>query len=102
MRNYKGYVAVDWMEACLQIRSVDFLMGALLGTIHPVIMCYKVFRRKYDAMEPRIRREFELVHGARLGPALVVSHVQLMWRSWLSDQVGSENHLPLPDFCPPT
>jgi hypothetical protein len=99
MRNYKGYMTVDWMEARLQIFRVACLMGALLGTTHPVIMCYKVFLRKYDTMDPRIRREFELVHGARLGPDLMVFHVQLMWCSWLSDQIGSETHLPLPYFC---
>jgi hypothetical protein len=55
MRNYKGYVASDWREARLQIRSVACLMGALLGTTHPVIMCYKVFLRKYDLIEPRVR-----------------------------------------------
>jgi hypothetical protein len=81
MWDYKGYVASDWMEARLQIRSVACLMGALLGTTYPVFMCYKVFLRKYDLMEPKVRREFEVVHGPRLGPALLVFHVQLMWRS---------------------
>jgi hypothetical protein len=79
MRNYTDYVAADWMEARLQIRSVACLMGALLGTTHPVRMCYKVFLRKYDLMEPRVRREFELVHGPRLGPDLMVFHVHLRW-----------------------
>jgi hypothetical protein len=78
MHNYKGYVAADWMEAHLQIQSVACLTGALLGTIHPMIMCYKMLLRNYDLMEPRVRWEFELVHGARLGPALMVFHVQLM------------------------
>jgi hypothetical protein len=99
MRNYKGYVAADWMEARLQIQSVACLMGALLGTTHPVLMCYKVFLRKYDLMEPRVRWEFELLHDARLVPALMVFHVQLMWRSWLTDQISSDTHMPLPDFC---
>jgi hypothetical protein len=83
----------------LQIRSVACLMGALLGTTHPVLMCYKVFLRKYDLMEPRVRREFELVHGPRLGPALMVFHVQLMGRGWLVEQISSDTHMPLPDFC---
>jgi hypothetical protein len=99
MRNYKGYVASDWMEARLQIQSVACLMGALLGTTHPVLMCYKVFLWKYDLMEPRVWREFELVYGPRLGPALMVFHVQLMWRSWLAEQISSDTHMPLPDFC---
>jgi hypothetical protein len=28
-----------------------------------------------------------------------IFHVQLIWRSWLSDQIDSATHLPLPDFC---
>jgi hypothetical protein len=99
IRNYKGYVASDWMEASLQIRSIACLMGGLLGTTHPVIMCYKVFLRKYDLMDPRVQREFELVYGPRLGPALVVFHVQPMWRCWLVEQISSDTHMPLPDFC---
>jgi hypothetical protein len=62
-------------------------------------MCYKVFLRKYDLMEPRVRREFEFVHGPRHGPALMVFHVQLMWRSWLAEQISSDTHMPLTDFC---
>jgi hypothetical protein len=92
IRNYKGYVAADWMEASLQIQSVACLMGDLLGTNHPVIMCYKVFLRIYDLMEPRARRELKLVHGPRLGPALMVFHVHLMWRSWLAEQISSNTH----------
>jgi hypothetical protein len=74
-------MAADLTEARLQIRSVACLMRALLGTTHPGHICQKVFLRNYDLTEPRGRREFELVHGARLGPALMVFHVQLMWRS---------------------
>jgi hypothetical protein len=51
MRNYKGYVAADWMEAQLQIHIVACLMGALLGTTHHVLICYKVFLRKYGLMK---------------------------------------------------
>jgi hypothetical protein len=65
MPNYKGHVAADWMEARLQIRSVACLVGALLGTTHPVLICYKVFLRKYETIDPMVRREFGLVHGAR-------------------------------------
>jgi hypothetical protein len=87
------------MEAHLYIQNVACLMGDLLGTTPPVLMCYKVFLSKYDLMEPRVRREFELVHGPRLGPALMVFHVQRMWRSWLAEQISSDTHMPLPDFC---
>jgi hypothetical protein len=87
------------MEARLQIWSVACLMGDLLGTTHPVCMCYKGFLNKYNLMEPRFRREFELVHVTRLGPALMVFHVQLMWRSWLVEQISSDTYMHLPDFC---
>jgi hypothetical protein len=99
MLNYKVYMETDWMEARLQIRSVVCLMGALLGTTRPVLVCYKVFLCKYEIMEPRVMREFELVQGARLGLALIVFHMQLIWHSWLADQISSNTHLPLPDFC---
>jgi hypothetical protein len=62
-------------------------------------MCYKVLLRKYDLLEPRVRRELELVHGPRLGPSLMLFHVQLMLRSWLTDQISSDTHMHLPDFC---
>jgi hypothetical protein len=99
MQNYKGYVASDWMEARLRIRSVACIMGSLVGTTHPALMCYKVFLRKYDLIEPRVQREFELVHRPRLGPALMVFHVQLMWRRWLAEQISRDTHMNLPDFC---
>jgi hypothetical protein len=38
-------------------------MGALLGTTHPVLAVYTTFLRKYNTIEPRVRREFELVYG---------------------------------------
>jgi hypothetical protein len=50
------------------------LMGSLLSTTYPVLL-------RYDLMEPIVWREFELVHGARLGPVIMVFHVQLMLRS---------------------
>jgi hypothetical protein len=67
MRNLKGYVAADWMEARMHLQGMDMMMGALLGTTHPVLAVYTTFLRKYNAMEPRVRHEFELVYGATLG-----------------------------------
>jgi hypothetical protein len=87
------------MEAHLQIHSMACLMGALRGTTHKVVLCYKVVLWKYDLMEPRVRREFKMVHGTRMGPALVVFHVQLMGRSWLAEKANSDTYLPLPDIC---
>jgi hypothetical protein len=68
------------------------MMGALLGTTYPVLAVYTTFLRKYNAMEPRVRREFELVHDAELGPPIMVFHMQLQWRSWMQDQSGSDAH----------
>jgi hypothetical protein len=68
MRSLKGYVPVYWMEARMQLQGVAVMMEALLGTTHPILALYTVFLRKYNAMEPRVRREFELVYGARLAP----------------------------------
>jgi hypothetical protein len=36
--NLQGYVAADWMEARMQIQSMVVMMGALLGTTHPVLV----------------------------------------------------------------
>jgi hypothetical protein len=54
MRNLKWYVAADWMEARLQIRSVATMMASLLVTTYPTISLYRHFLRKYDYMEPRV------------------------------------------------
>jgi hypothetical protein len=74
VRNLKGYVPVDWMEARMQLQGMAVMMDALLGTTHPVLTLYTTFLRKYNAMEPRVRRKFELVYGARLAPPHSVPH----------------------------
>jgi hypothetical protein len=79
MRNLKGYVAADWMEVSMQIQGMAVMMGYLLGTTHPVLAVYTTFLRKHNSMEPRVRRKFELVYGAKLGPPLMVFRVQLQW-----------------------
>jgi hypothetical protein len=68
MRNLKRYVPVDWMEARMQLQGMAVMVDVLLGTTHPILALYTTFLRKYNAMEPRVRREFELVYGARLAP----------------------------------
>jgi hypothetical protein len=99
MSNLKGYVPADCMEACIQLQCMEVMMGALLGRTYPILAVYTTFLCKYNTMEPRVRRELELVYGAKLGPPLMVFHVQLQWRSWLQDQMGSDTHHALPDFC---
>jgi hypothetical protein len=39
------------------------------------------------------------MYGARMGPPLMVLHVQIQWRSWLLDQVGIDIHQSLYYFC---
>jgi hypothetical protein len=68
MRNLKGYVPAYWMEERMQLQGMEVMMGAILGTTHPGLAVYTTFLRKYNAMEPRVRREFELVYGAKLAP----------------------------------
>jgi hypothetical protein len=89
------------MEARTQLQGKVAMMGGLLGTIHPVLAVYTTFLRNCNAIEPRVRRKFvfELVYGAKLGPPLMVFHVKLQWRSWLQDQIDSDTHHALPDFC---
>jgi hypothetical protein len=98
MRNLKGYVAADWMEAQLQIWSVATMMAALIGTTHPTIALHNQCLRKYDHMEPWVFREFDTVYGVRPGPALVVFHVQLLRRSWLQEQKASHTFVSMQDF----
>jgi hypothetical protein len=78
MRNLKGYVVEDWMEAHMPLQCMAVMMGALLGATHPVLAVYTNFLRKYNAMEPRLRREFELVSGAKLNPLIWYPHAIAM------------------------
>jgi hypothetical protein len=103
--NTSGCVPQSWTKARAQLHSPSGLMGALVGTNHPVILAYGRFLRMYERMqtrlETRLESQLEHAHGRRLGPALMNFHAQLAWRNWLVLQLdGSErNHAPPPDFC---
>jgi hypothetical protein len=101
LRNLSGYIPQGWSEARTQLRSARGLLGALLGASHPVVLAYGRFLRLYDRLETRIESELDHAHGRRLGPALMVFHVQLAERNWLVCQldVGETEYLSPPDFC---
>jgi hypothetical protein len=55
MRNLKGNVASDWMEAHMQIQSMAVMMGYFLDNTYLLLACYTTLLRKYNIMEPRVR-----------------------------------------------
>jgi hypothetical protein len=63
------------------------LLGALLGNTHSVLLAYGQFTRLYDGMETRLESKLEHAYGRRLGPALVIFHVQLDLRNWYMHQL---------------
>jgi hypothetical protein len=77
------------------------LLGALLGDAHPILLAYGRFLRLYDRMETRLESELDHVYGRRLGPALMVFHVQLALRSWYMRQLDvlERGRIHPPDFC---
>jgi hypothetical protein len=100
LRNQKGYLPVDWMEARTHIRCTLTLLGALCGNEHPVPTVWSSMLRQYEWVEARIRNEIDSEVGARLGPALFVFHLQLILRDWFEDQTrtGKTSIIPAPDF----
>jgi hypothetical protein len=50
LRNNKGYVVADWMEARAQARSYANLVGALLGTGHHCVLNYNDYLSRLDEM----------------------------------------------------
>jgi hypothetical protein len=89
MRNLSGYTPQSWMEAHTHLHSTHALMGALLGVEHPVVGACGRFLRQYDPMMTRLESEVDQVHGCRLGPSLVMFHIQLMWHNWLTAQLDA-------------
>jgi hypothetical protein len=104
-----GYIPTSRLEAHCQLHSArrlvvswaHGLMGALLCETHPLIAAYARFLRKYDHIVTRFARDIDQAHGRRLGPSLVIFHVQLAWRNWLVTQLdsGEMSHLAPPYFC---
>jgi hypothetical protein len=89
LRNISGYTPQTWNKARWQLLGMHVLMGALLGPDHPVVGTYGSFLRKYSRMLTRLEFTIKHVHGRRLGPSVMMFHVQLVWRNWLVVQLDS-------------
>jgi hypothetical protein len=101
LHNASGYIPQSWSKARTQLQSVSGLLGDLLGNTHPVLLTYDHFLRSYNCMEIWIERELDHAYGRRLGPALMVFHVQFALRNWYMQQldVQERNQIAPPDFC---
>jgi hypothetical protein len=100
IRNQKGYLPVDWMEARAQIMCTLALLGALCGNEHPVLTAWCSMLRQYERFEARIHNEIDTEVGTCLGPALFVLHLHLILRDWFEDhtRTGQTAIIPAPDF----
>jgi hypothetical protein len=101
LRNQKGYLPWDWMEAHSQLRANLALLGSLCGNDHATTLNWKTMLRRFEGMEARLQHEMNTHHGPRLAPALFVFHLQLIERDWFveSTKTGQRAPVPAPDFC---
>jgi hypothetical protein len=100
LRNLSGYTPQTWNEARSQLLGMQSLMGALLGNGHPAVTDYGRFLRRYSRMLTCLEFEIDHAHGRRLGPSLMMFHVQLAWRNWMVVQLeaGETEAIDPPDF----
>jgi hypothetical protein len=89
-----------WNEALSQLLGMQALTGAILGHLHPVVMVYGRFLRRYRRMLTRLEFEIDHAHGRRLGPAITTFHVKLAWRNWMVLQfdTGETDAIAPPEF----
>jgi hypothetical protein len=101
LRNQKGYLPVNWMEARTQLRCMLALLGALCGNNHAVTLSWQSMLRDYERVEARLVHEIDAELGTKLGPATFVFHLQLIIRDWFVDQTrtGRRDIVPAPDFA---
>jgi hypothetical protein len=100
LRNQKGYLPSNWMDARTQLRCTLALLGALCGDDHAVPATWCSMLRQYEHVEARIIHEMDAEVGARPGPPLFVFHLQLILRDWFVDQTrtGQAALIPAPYF----
>jgi hypothetical protein len=100
LRNFSGYTPQTRNEARSQLLGMHALMGALLGPAHTMVGNYGRFLRKYSRMLTRLEFKIDHVRGRRLGPSIMMFHVQLAWRNWLVVQLdsGETESISPPDF----
>jgi hypothetical protein len=59
LRNQKGYLPANWMEARTQLRCTLALLGALCGDEHSVPATWRSMLRQYERVEARIIHEID-------------------------------------------
>jgi hypothetical protein len=69
---------VNWIEARTHIHCTLALLGALCGDEHAVPAAWRSKLREYERVEARLHNKIDTEVGVRLGPALVVFHLQLI------------------------
>ena len=101
MRNTKGFLPTNWMEARSQLKCEASVLGALLGTQHEVTESYLDFLRDYEYIEAPLSRVLDNELGAAAAPAVFVYSVQLQLYHWFKKQMNytTKRLLKIPDFC---
>jgi hypothetical protein len=87
LRNLSGYIPHGWTDGRTQLRSIRGLCGAPMRNADPVVMAYRRFFRLYERLKTRLESDPDHAHGRRLGPSLMVFHVQLAIQNWISCQL---------------
>jgi hypothetical protein len=87
LRNLSGYLPQEWNEARTQLCSTRGMFGALMGNSHPMVLAYSRFLQLYERLETRLESELDHAYGCRLGPSLMVFHVQLNIGNWIACQL---------------
>jgi hypothetical protein len=77
------------------------LDSTLVGNSHPGVVACGRFLHMYENLEMWLESELDHACGRRLGPALVVFHVQLALHNWMICQldVAKMEQIDAPDFC---
>jgi hypothetical protein len=101
LHSLSGYLPQGWTEAHTQLRSTRGLLGALMGNSYPVVLAYGRFLHLYEQVETHLESKLDHAYGRRLGPALMVFHVQLNIHNWTVCQLdmAETECLSPPDFC---
>jgi hypothetical protein len=100
LRNQKGYLSVNWMEARTQMRCTLDLLGSLCGDNNAVPAASCGIMRQYARVEARLQHEIDTEVGAHLGYALFLFNLQLILRECFVDQTRTDQSaiIPAPDF----
>jgi hypothetical protein len=86
-RNLSGYLPQGWTEARTRLCSTWGLLGDFLGNLQTVVLPYGRFLHLYERLGTRFESELDHTYDRRLGPALMVFHVQLNIHNWIVFQL---------------